>query len=190
APCHTGSGSETPVLLCVATLTPRKGHPLLLEALADHRDVAWRLVCIGGAHRDPDHAALVRRVVDSLDIAERVRFDGEVAPEGLGAYYDTADLFVLASHHEGYGMALAEALARGLPIVSTTAGAIPETVPADAGLLVPPGDRAALSDALGKVLRDPATIDQLRAGARRARATLPQWDDSAKRFAAALERVG
>jgi len=98
---------------------------------------------------------------------------------------------VLASHHEGYGMVLAEALARGLPVVSTTAGAIPDTVPADAGLLVPPGDPKALAAALRQVITEPGVRGRLAVGARAARHNLPSWSDAAHAFAAefaALDR--
>jgi glycosyltransferase involved in cell wall biosynthesis len=95
-------------------------------------------------------------------------------------------MFVLASYHEGYGMALAEALARGLPVVATTAGAIPETVPDDAGLLVPPGDPQALAAALRRVMTEPALRAELMAGARAAHRRLPGWDDAAGTFAAEL----
>jgi glycosyltransferase involved in cell wall biosynthesis len=98
-------------------------------------------------------------------------------------------LFVLASHLEGYGMALAEAVARGIPVVSTTAGAIPETVPADAGVLVPPGDSRALMKALAALMDDRAAREQLAAGARAARKTLPTWSAAAQKFAAALSGV-
>ncbi|MEM7221918.1 MAG: glycosyltransferase family 4 protein [Pseudomonadota bacterium] len=180
-----GSGSAVLNLLCVATLTARKGHRLLLEALADLKDRAWRLNLVGGADHEPATAARVRAAIDELGLRERVTLSGAVPPAALPACYDGADLFVLASEHEGYGMALAEALAHGLPIVSTTAGAIPETVPAEAGLLVPLGDKAALRDALASVMDQPALRARLAAGARASR--LPSWPEAAARFAAALE---
>jgi glycosyltransferase involved in cell wall biosynthesis len=86
-------------------------------------------------------------------------------------------------------MVLAEALARGLPIISTTAGAIPDTVPAEAGLLVPPGDEAALAEALARVMDEPGLRERLAAGARAARQTLPDWPTVSARFAGVLERV-
>jgi glycosyltransferase involved in cell wall biosynthesis len=116
-----------------------------------------------------------------------VRLIGEQSEAGLQPFYDTADLFVLASHHEGYGMVLAEALARGLPIVATSAGAIADTVPIAAGILVPPGDPAALAAALRHMLTEPGLRGDLAAGARAARARLPSWADAAQAFAAELE---
>ncbi|HKW54358.1 MAG TPA: glycosyltransferase family 4 protein, partial [Stellaceae bacterium] len=135
-------------LLSIGSLTPRKGHLLLIEALSELTDRAWRLRCIGSLTRDPETVAAVRNAIAQHGLGERVELAGERPPTRLGAAYAEADVFVLASYHEGYGMAFAEALAHGLPVVGTTAGAIPETVPASASLLVPPGDGDALTAAL------------------------------------------
>jgi glycosyltransferase involved in cell wall biosynthesis len=121
-----------------------------------------------------------------LGLRERARLVGERAEADLGPFYAGADLFVLASYHEGYGMALTEALARGLPVVATTAGAIPDTVPDGAGLLVAPGDPRALAAALCRVMSEPALRAELMAGARAARRRLPGWGDAAGAFAAEL----
>jgi glycosyltransferase involved in cell wall biosynthesis len=180
---------QPPVLLCVASLTPRKGHDVLIAALARVRDLPWTCVCAGSPDRDPAQANTVRRLVAEAGLADRVRLVGEREGDALEALYGGASLFVLASHHEGYGMALAEALARGLPVVSTTAGAIPFTVPADTGLLVPPGDAGAFASAL-RALLGPSGAEaraRLSAAARRHAATLPTWRDSARAFAAAVE---
>ncbi len=187
APLARGSGGAELALLCVASLTPRKGHLVLLEALAAVRDLAWRLTCVGSPDRDPPTAAAIREAIQRLGLEGRVRLVGEQSEGDLQPFYDAADLFVLASHHEGYGMALAEALARGLPIVSTTAGAIPDTVPAAAGILVAPGDPEALAAALRRVLTDPDLRRRLEVGARAARLVLPTWADTARAFAAELE---
>ncbi len=187
APLARGSGGPGVALLCVASLTPRKGHLVLLEALAGLRDLAWRLTCVGSPDRDPPTATAIRAAVRRLGLEDRVRLIGEQPEAGLQPFYAATDLFVLASHHEGYGMALAEALARGLPIVSTTAGAIPDTVPAAAGILVPPGAPAALAAALRRVLTEPGLRQELAAGARAARSTLPSWADAAGTFAAQLD---
>ena len=142
-------------LLCVASLMPRKGHVVLLEALRELLDLHWHLTCVGSAERDPACAHSIAAAIDRLGLRQRVTLVGEQAESDLGPFYDRADLFVLASYHEGYGMVLAEALARGLPVISTTAGAIPDTVPDDAGLLVPPGDPQALAAALRQVMTAP-----------------------------------
>ena len=188
-PLARGSGSATPGLLCVASLTPRKGHAVLLDALSDIRDRRWHLTCVGSVKHSPQTAAALREQLARLGLGDRVSLVGEVAPEALEQFFGRADLFVLPSLLEGYGMVLTEALARGLPVISTTAGAIPDTVPAEAGLLVPPGDRRALAAALGRFLDDDATREGLAAGARKARTKLPGWDQSCARFAAEVERT-
>ena len=86
-------------------------------------------------------------------------------------------------------MAYAEALAHGLPVIGTTAGAIPDTVSAEAGLLIPPDDVPALAAALRRLIENPRERAQLAAGARAAAERLPTWADSAKLLAAAIERV-
>ena len=114
---------------------------------------------------------------------------GAVSSEQLAALYDSADLFVLASHFEGYGMAYAEALAHGLPVIGTKAGAIPDTIPHEAGLLVDAGDVAALADALRRAIADPALRRRLSEAALAAARQLPTWPQSAAIFADALEAL-
>ena len=109
-------------LLCVATLTPRKGHLVLVEALAALKGRDWRLTCLGSLTRDPETVAAVRRAVAAHGLEDRITLAGEWPPERVGAAYAEADAFVLPSYHEGYGMAFAEALAWGLPVVATEAG--------------------------------------------------------------------
>ncbi len=182
-----GAEYGVPSLLCVATVTPRKGHAVLLDALAGLRDRPWRLHCAGSLARDEATAAAVREATVRHGLADRVVWHGEVDAARLDALYAQADLFVLPSFHEGYGMALAEALARGLPVVSCAAGAIVDTVPATAGVLVPPGDAVALRAALRRVMADAAWRASLAAGARGAGARLPGWPAAVVRFAAVLE---
>lgn len=177
-------------LLCVGTLTPRKGHALLLEALNELRDRHWHLTCAGSLLRDPQTVAAIQHQIDRLSLRKRVSLLGDLDRDALERQYARADVFVLPSYLEGYGMALAEAVAHGLPVVSTTAGAIPETVPADAGVLVPPGDARALTKALGMVLDDSTRRAALAARARAARASLPTWATAATKFAAALDGLG
>ncbi len=178
-------------LLCVATLTPRKGHLVLLEALARLADLDWRLVCIGGFDRDPATAEAVRaRIAGDDALRGRVTLAGEWQPDRLGEAYAAADLFVLPSFHEGFGMAYAEAMAYGLPVIATDAGAIPQTVPRDtAGLLVPPGDPAALAGTLRRAIADPALRLRLRRGALAAASRLPGWPETVRRWGEAFDRL-
>ncbi|WP_431275648.1 glycosyltransferase family 4 protein [Variovorax ureilyticus] len=186
APLATGSGTGDLHLLCVANLTPRKGHALLIDALAGLRDRRWVLHCVGSLTMDAACTSALGAAIDRHGLRDRVMLHGEQDEAALRVFYARADAFVLPSFHEGYGMALAEAAAHGLPVISTTAGAIPDTVPAGAGVLVPPGDGQALRAALQRLMDDTAWREQLASGAKAARHRLPTWGDSAARFASAL----
>ncbi len=176
-------------LLCVANLIPRKGHAVLIEALAMLADLDWRLTCVGSEVLDPANARSVQAAAAEKGIADRVTFAGTVPNRALLRPYRDADLFVLPSYYEGYGMAFAEAMRHALPIVAAAGGAVPETVPPDAGLLVPPGDASALAAALRKVLGDPDLYRTLSAGAVAAASNLRDWAAAAARFAEALDKV-
>lgn len=181
-------------LLCVATLTTRKGHALLFRALASIPHRHWRLTCAGSLDRDPPTVERLREQLRADGLDGRVWLAGEMDAATLALHYDSADLFVLATLHEGYGMAVAEALARGLPVVGTATGAIAELVAGGApdqaaGLIVPPGDVDALADALSRVLGDADLRARLALGARRVRDRLPRWEDAAARMADVLDRA-
>ena len=184
------SEGERPLqLLTVGSLTRRKGHLTLLAALGDLLDLDWNLNLVGSNAWDPAHAREIQLAIPQYGLEERVTLIGEQDEAGLDSLYQGADLFVLASHHEGYGMVLTEALARGLPIISTTAGAIPETVPATAGRLVPAGQPDALAAALRTVITDQDVYRHLADGALHARADLQSWNESARQFAAVLREM-
>jgi glycosyltransferase involved in cell wall biosynthesis len=188
-PLARGSQEGPLQLLCVATLNPGKGHDILLRALVAMPYLDWRLTCAGSLDRDPPTVQRLREKVRADGLDARVSFVGDLNAAALAACYDNADLFVLATLHETYGMAVAEALARGLPVVSTATGAIPALLGGEAGLLVPAGDTTALTSALSRVLGDRDLRARLADGARRVRDRLPTWEDAADRMAAALERV-
>jgi glycosyltransferase involved in cell wall biosynthesis len=173
-------------LLCVATLTPRKGHALLLSALASIPQHGWRLACAGSLDRDPATAARVRAQIRDLGLEDRVSLLGDLDQSALATQYDRADLFVLATLYEGYGMAVAEALARGLPVISTATGAIQDLV-GDAGVIVSPGDLQAFTAALSGVIGDPLLGATMRANACRRRGRLPTWEAAAAAMARTLE---
>jgi glycosyltransferase involved in cell wall biosynthesis len=185
----TGSAGPPLELLSVATLTPRKGHRVLVEALAGLRDLSWRLCCVGSTTRDPDTTEALRDQIVASGLEARITLTGELDDTALQACYREADAFVLASQHEGYGMVLTEAIAHGLPVVATRAGAIPETLPASAGLLVPSGDPRALEAALRRLIEDADLRSRLKKGALAARRNLPTWEQAGAQFAATLAEI-
>jgi glycosyltransferase involved in cell wall biosynthesis len=186
APLATGSGSADVHLLTVATLNPGKGHVMLIEALATLPHRRWHLTCAGSLTRHPETVAEVRRAISRLELETHVTLEGELNEPDLDVCYDQSDVMVLASLRETYGMAVAEALARGLPVVATNTGAISDLVGNHAGLVVAPGDRAALAEALTRIVGDTAFRASCAAGARRVRQRLPDWDAAAGRLEAAL----
>jgi len=189
APIARGSTDGLVHLLAVGSIVARKGFDVLIDGLAAIPERNWRLACVGSVERD---AAAVERLRDRIragGLQPFVRLEGEAGAGALARYYDAADVFVLATWHEGYGMAIAEALARGLPIVSTPTGGIADLVGDEAGLLVAPGERAAWAAALSRVAGDADLRARLRAGARRVRDRLPAWPAAAGRFSQVLEDV-
>lgn len=172
-------------VLCVARQYPRKRIIDLIEAFAlvTAREPRARLVVIGDG---PEHAALAERL-QQRGLQNSVRLLGALAEDAeVRAWYGRASLFCLPSEQEGFGIVFLEAMASGLPVVSTTAAAIPEVVPdGEAGLLVPPRDPAALAEALLRLLQDPALRARMRdAGRRHARRY--SWDRVADRFLEAV----
>lgn len=184
-----GSGGPDVALLCVASLIPRKGHDVLVRALASIPHGHWRLTCVGSLERDPIALERLRTQVAAAGLVERIALAGEKDGAALGVLYDAADVFVLPTLYEGYGMVVAEALARGLPVIATATGAIPDLVTPDAGVVVAPGDAAALAAALASVIADGDYRDRLAGGARRVRDRLPTWDVACDRMAETLAGV-
>ncbi len=187
APAERAPHVDGPVrLLCVATVTPRKGHALLLQALAGLTALPWVLHCVGSLQRDPATAAAVQAQSHGPGLAGRVTWHGELGEAAVQAHYAAADLLVLPSLHEGYGMVVAEALAAGLPVLATSAGALAQTLLPQAGWHVPPGDVGALQSALQRLISDPALRRRLANGAQAAGRQLPGWPEQAARMAAVL----
>ncbi|MEP7090556.1 MAG: glycosyltransferase family 4 protein [Nocardioidaceae bacterium] len=184
----TPSGGE---LLCVAAVTPDKGHDVLLAALAQITDLRWRCACVGSLTRDP---GLVERLLGrarDLGIADRVTFGGPRVGAELQASYAAADVLVLATRAESYGMVVSEALARGLPVVAAAVGGLPEALgrlPDGSlpGELVPPEDPGAMAAALRRWLEDAALRRSWRLSAQWRRETLPDWAETSDRVSQAL----
>jgi glycosyltransferase involved in cell wall biosynthesis len=180
-------GNSTVMLLAVGAVVPRKGYDVLVAALAEIPELDWRLVIAGDCGRSPDTFRQLTADIARRGLAHRITFRGAVGTDEVSTLYANSDLFVLPSRFEGYGMAYTEAIAHGLPVVGTTAGAIPSTVPAGAGVLLPPDDVGALTATLRRLIENPAERERLAAGARAA--TFPSWHEQAVRFAGVLERL-
>ncbi len=180
-----GSGAATCHILAVGTLIPRKGHDLLLTALAKLFDLDWRLTVAGG-ELDSVTGRSLQALAEQLHVSQRVRFAGTVVDEALEALWQSADLFALATHYEGYGMAVAEALARGLPVVVTDGGAAGRLVTPQAGAVCPVGDLATLSKTLRRLIFDAELRRDMAAHTWTLGRALPDWPAQARAFAQAI----
>jgi glycosyltransferase involved in cell wall biosynthesis len=189
SPIAHGHNDGVVRLLSIGAIVQRKAFDVLVTALAALKDLPWRLSIVGDSYRDRTAVAELVSAVDCFGLNGRVTLLGVVSPADLAQLFLDADLFVLASHFEGYGMAYAEAIAHGLPVIGTTAGAIPETVPEGAGVLVAPGDVDALANALRRLIERPTERATYAAGARKVANKLPKWQDSVKKFAEVLESI-
>lgn len=181
-------------LLCVAAVTYEKGHDVLVEALLSMPEQPWRCLCIGSVDRDPELVEDLRQRTLNSDLGGRVSFPGPRTASELDRTYADADLLVLASRAETYGMVVTEALARGLPVVATEVGGLSEALGYGAdgarpGLLVPPDDPPALASALRTWLGDPELRDRLRRAAHERRTSLCGWSTTASRLAGVLAQV-
>lgn len=187
APRSRGSGSGTCHVLSVGTLVPRKGHDLLIQALARLFDLDWRLTIAGSPDRDPVHARSLSALAETLGVANRVTFAGEVADAELEALWQEADVFALATHWEGYGIAIADALKRGLPIAVTSGGAASALMPPEGGIECAPGDLAGFSTALRRLVFSPDLRRWMSDASWAAGKALPDWPTQARAFAHALD---
>jgi glycosyltransferase involved in cell wall biosynthesis len=182
-----GSRDGVVRLLAVGSVVPRKGYDVLIAALARLADLPWQLIIAGDTGRDRVTAAKIEGDIAHFNLTDRIALLGAVTSTRLGELYREADLFVLASRFEGYGMAYAEAVAYGLPTIGTTAGAIPDTLSGESAILVKPDDVAALARALRRLIADSNERQKISSAARAAAAHFPTWRDSAVLFAGAIE---
>jgi glycosyltransferase involved in cell wall biosynthesis len=189
-PAPRARGTGRPVaLLAVGSVVPRKGYEVLVEALAGQTDLDWRLTIAGADDRSPPTTAAVARLVRERRLGHRISVVGAVAEAELERLYDAADLFVMPSLYEGYGMVLAEAMARGLAIVCTTGGAAAETAPDTAALKVPPGEAGPLAAALRRAIADAALRGEMARASWLAGQQLPRWEETARIVAGVLRRI-
>ena len=177
-PARGGQG-RTLKLLSVGAVVPRKDHGALVSALAGLRHLPWHLTIVGNTARTPQHVARLRTRVAACGLSSRVTLTGELSPRALANLWRTADVYVATSRHEGYGMAVAEAFAHGVPVVTTRAGAVSQWIGRRGAIVVPNGNTAQLKAALTRVLFQPALRASLRRGAIARRRALPTWEATA-----------
>jgi len=181
-------------LLCVGAVVPHKGQDLLLDALRGIESRRWSCTLVGALDRDPAFVERLRRDAAESGILDRICFAGPRVGAELRREYRAADVLVLPSRLEAYGMVVTEALAVGLPVVAAATGGVPEalghTVGGLPGVLVPPRDADALREALRSWLTDAGLRARLRGAAGERRQALEGWDATARRVAAALLEAG
>jgi len=185
APRSTGLGDGVCRVLSIGTLIPRKGHDVLLRAIAKLPDLDWHLTIAGSPDRDPVCAHGLMALTEELGITPRVTFLGELSGAPLAELWASADVFALATHFEGYGMVIAEALKRGLPVAVCNGGAAGALVAPETGAVCPVGDVVQLSKVLRRMIFDQALRASLADAAWQHGQTLPDWPDQARAFAAA-----
>lgn len=190
-PLNNNPNSDTINFICIGSLTPRKGQDILLEALQQCPATIppWRCQLIGSTELAPEYAKMIAQTITQYGLEDRVTMTGPLSAEHLLNAYCTAHCLILPSRYEGYGMVVAEAMAHGLPVITTTAGALVDTLPPDAGLAVAPDDAAALSQAIQKFITDARLRQSLREGARTARNNLVPWSACAKALLTTLENM-
>lgn len=178
---------EVPRIVSIGSIIPRKGHDVLVSALAEIADLPWQCRIIGSRTMDGDYDAKLEQQIARNELSDRVILAGQV--DDTRFELARSDIFALASRYEGYGMAFAEALSHGLPIIACRAGAVPEVVPEDAGILVAPDDQEAFAKALKRLLEQDDLRHSMAAASLRHGASLPAWADTAELFSAVLERM-
>jgi glycosyltransferase involved in cell wall biosynthesis len=190
-PKPRAGGTGRPIeILAVGALSPRKNYEALVATLEGLGDLDWHLTIAGALDRSPETARVLREAIAASGLGERITLRGQVDDRDLARLYGRADVFVSPSLFEGYGMALADAMAHGLPVVASMGGAPGATVPDGAGLKVRPGDNAGFQNAIRRVISDPALRQSLADASWEAGQRLPRWRDTAARVAGVLRAVG
>lgn len=184
----SGERSDPPLILSVGIQVPRKGHDVLLAALAKIGHLPWQAV-IAGPVSDVVYGKKLIEMIDELGLKERVKLLGEISPNELVNLYSQASIFALATRFEGYGMVFGEAMVNGLPIVSSRTGAVPDTVPEQAGVLVEPDNPEAFAEALRQILEDDPLRVRLSSGSAKAGAMLISCEQTAELVGQVLDDV-
>jgi glycosyltransferase involved in cell wall biosynthesis len=190
-------------LLCVGTIAPHKGQDLLVRALAQLAGIGgWTCTLAGSLDAAPDFVSALASDLERAGLRDRVVFAGVLDAASLDRAYARTDLLVVPSRAESYGMVVGEALARGIPVVASAVGGIPEALTdaaaktdaepmtdAAAGILVPPDDEWALAVVLRQWLTDSGRRSELASLAQHARAAVRPWSTTTGIIAETLHDV-
>ncbi|WP_303289415.1 glycosyltransferase family 4 protein [Marinobacter sp. SS5-14b] len=174
-------------LLCVGHLSARKAQCQLVEALHSLADLPWQCTLVGAQDRDPDYAGRVNTAIAEAGLAERIQLVGELDGPGIARAYGNADLFVFPSLYEGYGMVIDEALAGGLPVLSSDGGALALTARKPGACTYPAGSVSELADQLRALLTKPSVLSLLTQQAMASRHGIRRWSDTARDFLEGME---
>lgn len=181
--------STPPLILSVGIQVRRKGHDVFIRALAEIANLEWQAV-IAGAALDPDYSEELQEIIQHLKLNDRVQLLGELDFYELQELYPRASIFALATRYEGYGMVFGEAMVHSLPIITTTTGAVPETVAGAGAILVDPDNPAAFAAELRRVLTDAQLRASLAVASASAGSRLPSWEQSAAILAGVIKAAG
>ena len=182
--------AQGPLLLAAGSVVPRKGHHILVAAMAHLQHMPWALDIIGSLTRDPACASRLQTQIHDSGLGHRITLRGEFAPDALAQAMDHADIFVMPSLYEGFGMVLTEAMAAGLALVSTDGGALATTLPVGAGLMAKADNITDLADVLARVIGNPELRQQLAQAAWLAGRNLPRWEATVSKVELMLREIG
>jgi glycosyltransferase involved in cell wall biosynthesis len=169
-------------ILCVGSFLPGKGQLVLVHALADMQQYAWSLSMYGIPEFDTDYVQSIKKTIDEAGLAKRVLMHKQVSGDELNAAYLRTDLFILPSLFENFSMALNDALIHGIPVITTTAGGIPFSVPKSMGLFISPGSQGELKQAIKELLTNSSLYKHLYRSASQYYKTANTWENSIHRF--------
>ena len=177
-------------ILCVGNYVPRKGILYLIEAFSQIERQEFSLHLVGNRKNNSSYYNQINNAVKTLKLTDCVVFHDGVDQENIKNLYASAEIFVLPSFKETFGIVFLEAMHYGLPIVTTNVSAMPELIEEGKnGFLVPPADSQALAKAISKLIENPDLIKQMGEAGRQTVATSYYWEQSCSRFAFILQEL-
>jgi glycosyltransferase involved in cell wall biosynthesis len=176
-------------LLCIANYSALKAQDVLIRALCRLTAWNWSLHLYGDTNRDKKYTEALRSLIRQLKMEHRIIVHGIVERHEISTVFLNADLFLMPSLFESYGMAITESLAHGIPVVTTSAGNIPYTLPAGMGLLTEPGNEEQLADTIRSIFYDPVKYDALCKAASQYFKQVRSWEQAVSDFETILQKM-